>query len=202
MVKKSEKAGDIIYGQPHIVLIPGKTSLIWHRVPSAQGSPPMSQGNPSGRAHTGPQLLRHPQWSYCPGTTCPLAQQFGNSTAWKDHFFNAIPAYRGPHTCAVPTYANVCALTQDCCQIYHKFQLWCTRDNLSAGNYTAWKDHFFIATTVKPWDTQTLQVADALVFIKFYGFEQHKFYWVAELIIDGFIKIHVLSNYWSMNNNW
>ena len=56
----------------------------------------MSQGNPSGRAHTGPQLLRHPQWSYCPGTTCPLAQQSGNSAAWKDHFFNAILQNRGP----------------------------------------------------------------------------------------------------------
>ena len=94
------KSGDIIYGQPHILLIPGKTSLIWHSVPSAQGSPSMSQGNPSGRAHTGPQLLRHPQWSYCPGTTCPLAQQSGNSASWKDYFFNAIlPKEEVPHLC-------------------------------------------------------------------------------------------------------
>ena len=61
------------------LLNPSITVLAWHTVPWAQGSPSISQGKPSGRAQTAPQLWRHPQWSYCPGTTCPLAQQPGNT---------------------------------------------------------------------------------------------------------------------------
>ena len=50
--------------------------------------------------HTGAHSRRHPQWSYCPGRTCPLKQQFGSfgkepSFQWRIKE-NTSPSY--PHT--------------------------------------------------------------------------------------------------------
>lgn len=51
-----------------------------HLAPFWHGCPVVVQGKPRGRAHL-EHPWRHPQWwSYCPGTTCPLAQQLGICT--------------------------------------------------------------------------------------------------------------------------
>lgn len=63
------------------LLMSGRNSEESQKAEGTHGSPPISHGKPIGLAHLGSskQLWRHPQWSYCPGTSCPLAQQSGGA---------------------------------------------------------------------------------------------------------------------------